>query len=577
MDWVIVVDNDLDNLEMVYQVLSRNDMHVSTLSTGPAMLDYIREKGTPDLILLDINLPGMDGFETLKKLREFEAGKRETPVIFLTSEEDLSSEVTGLQLGAMDYLRKPFSPEVLIERVHRVLRMQGEMERLEKAASIDKMTGLLNKEASEEKVRDMCDTESGFLCILDLDSFKLVNDLYGHEMGDKVLILFSSILKKQRRHDDICGRIGGDEFILFLRNMKSEHELNQFYSRISEVYLSKVSRMISGKIPLGVSAGAVAVPDHGRNYEELFRIADGALYLVKQNGKNGLSIAEPQSGSHENTNNELNLEAITSILEERSAPTSAMWMGTEAFTNIYQYMIRYMERYHGMAYRTLFTLRMPAEDYSDAERTEVMTHFRKVMQSSLRYSDVMVEISDNQLFLLLPETKDYNINRVISRLLERWEQSGYSDRVMITYESGQVHLNHGVGPNRNHMPAQLAVAGVGPADMEKAEPLLSEANIHIKMLDGGAALLEYLKFNKPDLVLVEQRMPDMDGFELLAQMREQPDDYRNVPLIVLASEESPEKDRQWLELGAIEIIRRPIVPEDLALRIRNLIPYLRIT
>ena len=576
MDWIIVVDNDLANLKMAGQILSKNGMRVSTLRTGQAMLNYINEKGAPDLILLDVNLPVMDGFETLKKLRELEGGRKETPVIFLTGEEDLASEVTSLQLGAMDYLRKPFSPEVLIERVHRVLRMQGQMDRLEQAASIDKMTGLLNKEASEARMRDMCDTESGFLCVLDLDSFKLVNDLYGHETGDRVLVLFSSILQQQKRHDDVCGRIGGDEFIIFLRNMKSENELNHFFMRISEVYLTEVSKMIVKQIPLGVSAGAVAIPDHGRDYEHLFRLADESLYLVKQNGKHGLSIAERKGVNREASSGEMNLETITSILEERSAPSSAMWMGTEAFTNIYQYMIRYMERYHGMAYRTLFTLRMAAEDSSEEERSEVMTHFRKVMQSSLRYSDVMVEISDNQLFLLLPETKDYNIERVIHRLLDKWDQSGYGDHVIITYETGQVHLSHGAGPEQADVSDKVVVVDDDKLNLKTAESLLSDSHIQLKTLSTGTALLEHLKHNKPDLILLDVRMPDMTGFETVEQMRKMSSAYRDIPVIFLTEEESRETELRGLKLGAADFIRKPFVPEVLALRIRNTIELNRL-
>ena len=121
MDWVIVVDDDLTNLKMAGHILSRHGMRVSALKSGQALLDYVAANGAPDLILLDIKMPGMDGFETLKRLREQEAGKDETPVIFLTADENEESETKGLSLGAMDFIKKPFIPEVLALRVRHII------------------------------------------------------------------------------------------------------------------------------------------------------------------------------------------------------------------------------------------------------------------------------------------------------------------------------------------------------------------------------------------------------------------------------------------------------------------------
>ena len=120
-DWVVVVDDDIMNLKMAGRILSTNNMRVTALKSGQALLDYINENETPDLILLDINMPGMDGFETLKKLREQEAGQEEIPVIFLTANDDEDSETRGLSLGATDFIKKPFVPEVLTLRVRHII------------------------------------------------------------------------------------------------------------------------------------------------------------------------------------------------------------------------------------------------------------------------------------------------------------------------------------------------------------------------------------------------------------------------------------------------------------------------
>lgn len=129
-DWVIVVDDNLANLKMAGHALSKKGMRVSALRSGQALLDFVQANGSPDLILLDIMMPVMDGFETLKRLREQEAGKSETPVIFLTADESEDAEMKGLTLGAMDFIRKPFLPDVLALRVRHIIDLNHLQENL---------------------------------------------------------------------------------------------------------------------------------------------------------------------------------------------------------------------------------------------------------------------------------------------------------------------------------------------------------------------------------------------------------------------------------------------------------------
>ncbi len=122
-DWVIVVDDDTGNLKAAGHILSKAGLRVTALKSGQALLDYLPLNGIPDLILLDINMPGIDGFETLKRLRELDTGGEEIPVIFLTADEMGETETKGLELGAMDFIKKPFVPEVLIIRVRHTIEL----------------------------------------------------------------------------------------------------------------------------------------------------------------------------------------------------------------------------------------------------------------------------------------------------------------------------------------------------------------------------------------------------------------------------------------------------------------------
>ena len=113
MDWVVVVDDDITNLKMAGRILSKNNMRVTALKSGTALLDYIKTN-KPDLILLDIKMPGLDGFETMKRLQQQMNPSEKIPVIFLTADDSQDAETHGLALGAMDFIKKPFIPDVLV-------------------------------------------------------------------------------------------------------------------------------------------------------------------------------------------------------------------------------------------------------------------------------------------------------------------------------------------------------------------------------------------------------------------------------------------------------------------------------
>lgn len=130
-DWVIVVDDDMVNLNVAGRILSKEGIRVTALKTGQSLLDYLSTHDVPDLILLDLKMPEMDGFETYEKMRDMKGEKSDVPVIFLTADENRESEARGLSMGAMDFIKKPFIPEVLTLRVKHII----ELNRLQKSLS----------------------------------------------------------------------------------------------------------------------------------------------------------------------------------------------------------------------------------------------------------------------------------------------------------------------------------------------------------------------------------------------------------------------------------------------------------
>ncbi len=439
-DWVIVVDENRNDQRVVCEILHRAGIRTSALKSGEDALNYIRKGGIPDLILLDMNTPEEDGFETLRRLKEETDAENEIPIVLMTGNEDL--EARGLEEGAMDIIRKPLEDDVVISRVCKALDISRRMKRFARNAETDQMTDLLNKSATEARMERLCDEEEGLLCVLDLDNFKDVNDTYGHDVGDKVLMMFARVLKVSLRRDDECGRIGGDEFAVFLKSMKTSADLERFIHRINEGYEIGAKAIVGDKmkISIGVSAGAAPVPLCGREYAELFRMADQALYDVKQNGKHGAKLYVSQQSKASRREKEMNLETVTTMLQERTQIPGAMWAGRDIFSSIYQYMVRYMNRYRNNAFRVLLTLKTAAS-MPETEKQRMRDEFRRKIRGGLRGSDVMMECGESQVFLLLPGIRENDIERVLARILRNWKAAGYGEQAEVQTEYGEIDIS----------------------------------------------------------------------------------------------------------------------------------------
>ena len=287
-NWIVVVDDDMTNLKVAGHILSKNNKRVTALKSGEALLSFIRDN-SPDLILLDIRMPGMDGFETFRRLRtlEKELGLDEIPVVFLTADEETSTESRGFEAGVSDYIRKPFEPEILVKRINNILEKQEKLHHFQDEATRDKLTGFLNKSATNEKLRIECKRAEGYLLMIDLDSFKLVNDIYGHDMGDKVLISFAEILKNNLPESSVMGRIGGDEFVAYITEYSSENDIAVLCENANRQLVDKAKELMGDDmdIPLGVSMGAIYVCGPEADYTDALSLADKALYNVKQKDK----------------------------------------------------------------------------------------------------------------------------------------------------------------------------------------------------------------------------------------------------------------------------------------------------
>lgn len=249
-------------------------------------------------------MPDLTGPELCECIRA-DATSPYTYIILMTSKAEGANIVQGLQAGADDYLTKPFDPAEMLARVgvgRRIIDLNRELvaksERLEEAARTDPLTGLPNRRAIEEwaikQLRGAA--RHGFslwVIVGDLDCFKSVNDTFGHDAGDTVLKQFAEILKKNTRASDICGRLGGDEFLIVLAHVNAEHielTVNKFRKQLAQLSFPFQGKSIS------VTASFGAAGFHSKNlrdFRELMREADQMLYEAKRAGRNLVKISFP--------------------------------------------------------------------------------------------------------------------------------------------------------------------------------------------------------------------------------------------------------------------------------------------
>ena len=570
--WIIVVDDDTANLKMAGHILSKNNMRVTALKSGSSFLEYVNENGMPDLVLLDIKMPVMDGFETLKGLRELEQqkGLMKTPVIFLTADEDVDTETRGFEVGVSDFIRKPFNPDVLLRRIDNIMSNSQEMQSLKSEATIDKLTGLLNKAATGVELSRMCSENAGCLMMIDLDSFKLVNDIYGHEMGDKVLIACSEIIKSSVPSGSKCGRIGGDEFTAFAVGVTTEKAVADIAAKINEDITRRAKELMGNdmSIPLGASIGGIFVPRYGNDYNALLKLADKSLYTVKKNGKHGYGLYNDDT-EDENEVTVYDIKAISEILGERSIQDVALQLDKDSFSPVYRYVIRYIIRHHINACKVLFTL-APENGNADAAFNDKIDEFGNHIRGSLRKSDIFMRNNKNQYFVFLTDIRADSIDKVISHLLDSWEEKKIYG-LKIEYETEFIVNN--ADHVKTEKEKRVIVVDDDVINLQVAGKILSSSGIRVTALRTGNALFEYLEKESqmPDLILLDVKMPGMGGFEAIKKLHSLESSASKIPVIFLTADESEGSEKEGLSLGAMDFIRKPFVPEVLRLRVNNAI------
>lgn len=440
---ILVVDDVATNLICASAVLKKKYRITTERSGKGALLAMLKEK--PDLLLLDIMMPEMNGYETYEEMKKIDS-IADIPVIFLTGDTANANEAQGINMGAMDFVLKPFVPEVLISRIEKALELdsikrglQEQVELKSVEAYKDSLTGLWNRKYTEENVNTyLADAAAkGVLFILDMDNFKDVNDTYGHIRGDAVLVEFANILKSCTRDDDIVCRIGGDEFIIFFKGNFDEEKA----AAKSDEIISKVETIISpmlnsgeNKIKISVSIGITFAPQDGSDFMTLYNNADKSMYFVKQNGKCGYFFYWKEEKKTENeAETRIDLSSLQRYVKECHNDSGAYQVEYEGFKRIYQFVSRCIARTKQRVQTLLFTMETDKTVSLD-EVIIQMELLEAAIKESLRRGDVCSHFSSHQFIVLLMDTTTENGRMVAERVLQSYKKLDDNAHVNVSYD-----------------------------------------------------------------------------------------------------------------------------------------------
>lgn len=290
---VLVVDDSPVNLQVVGITLDEIGYSTTFANNGSQAIERFKS-AQPDLVLLDMMMPDMDGLEVCNILK---ATDPEIPIIFLTASHEQKHLIEAFEQGAADYVTKPFTKPELAARVknHLMLRyafneLKTALVEMERLAKTDGLTGLLNRRsllevAVQEFTRAQRYKRSLSVLMLDIDHFKRINDTYGHHVGDLVIQTIASILNEIFRATDSVGRYGGEEFVVIL----PETTLEQAFEVAERIRCQVSGRLMSNEIRdlhATVSLGISTLSTETNTIDEMLQRADKALYQAKSNGRN---------------------------------------------------------------------------------------------------------------------------------------------------------------------------------------------------------------------------------------------------------------------------------------------------
>ncbi|MDG2033186.1 MAG: diguanylate cyclase [Rhodospirillales bacterium] len=291
----ILIVGEYTDIFNIIEVLFGETHVILTARSGKHGLAMVIEE-TPDLILLDVKLPDMDGYQVCSWLKSA-AETENIPVIFLTAESGAKEELAGLNMGAIDYISKSTSPQIVEARIRNHLSQKRQLDKLEIMSAVDALTGVPNRRRFDEYMdqewrRGNRDQYSLALLMIDIDHFKKYNDTYGHQKGDECLRLVAHEIQQHlRRPSDMVARYGGEEFSIILPDTPLAAALalaDRIRSGVEDLNLEHTGSEPFGHITISIGV-ATKVPKTDHSIVSFIEAADKNLYTSKDRGRNRIT------------------------------------------------------------------------------------------------------------------------------------------------------------------------------------------------------------------------------------------------------------------------------------------------
>ncbi|MCQ2518392.1 MAG: diguanylate cyclase [Lachnospiraceae bacterium] len=434
---ILIVDDVTTNLKCAAEVL-QDTYKLSLAKSGHQALEFLK-KVKPDLILLDVRMPELDGYQTLEIIKK-DPETSSIPVVFLTVDDQRESEIKGLRMGAMDFILKPFEPQVMLSRIAKILQMEDLRKNLSMTARKDALSGIWNRKYLEDEIAHFLEQKNrkAFFIIIDVDNFKSINDNYGHILGDSVICKIAEILQNSVGVKDTAARLGGDEFAMFLKSDYTENDIKELCQQLLETTEVEIKKVLDEKFKAGVSIGVSSYPEDGIDFESLYGKADKALYFVKQNGKNSFHFYKERETLTKKAIDGADIEADMSRLErmiiERTGASGAYKVEYEGFKHIFHYVSRTIGRTGQTANIGLFTLSCKHEANLSTEVLEpAIKTLAPAVIYSLRQGDVTTRYSSFQYVVLLTDATSEQSAEIAERVVETFGELNSVEGMSVDY------------------------------------------------------------------------------------------------------------------------------------------------
>ncbi len=299
---VLIVDDIPMNIKILGDAL-KSDYTVRFATDGTKALEIATSSPTPDLILLDIMMPGMDGYDVCRALKK-ENDTRSIPIIFITAMTQEEDEAKGLELGAVDYITKPFSLPIVKMRIKTHIELKRHRDMLENLSFLDGLTGIPNRRRFDECFDlewKRSERSSAFLSVImvDIDLFKQFNDFYGHPHGDDCLKLVAKTLATSvKRASDCVARYGGEEFVCILPNTDIQGAIqvgDAMRQNVETLRMPHERSSVADHVTISLGAATI-IPTRDQSRFGLLEVADKNLYRAKADGRNCLKSTDISLG-----------------------------------------------------------------------------------------------------------------------------------------------------------------------------------------------------------------------------------------------------------------------------------------